>query len=178
LDWRVTPLDSAFVLVRYIDRFTEWTGRILAWLCFPLILALVYEVTARYLFHAPTDWAYDVTYMLYGTIFMLGAAFTLLKKAHIRTDLFYSNWSPRTQGMADTIMYVLFYFPGILFFLIAGWDYAAHSWATQEHTSLSPWRPVIYPFKTVIPVTAFLLLLQGVSELIKSIHAWRRGEWA
>ncbi len=74
-------------------------------------------------------------------------------------------------------MYVLFYFPGIIFFLVAGWDYAAHSWATLERTALSPWRPIIYPFKTVIPVTAFLLLVQGVSELIKSIHAWKRGEW-
>jgi len=149
----------------------------LAWLCFPLILALVYEVTARYLFKAPTEWAYDVTYMLYGTIFMLGAAFTLLKKAHIRTDLFYNKWTPRTQGFIDTVMYLLLYFPGIIFFLVAGWDYAAHSWVTGEHTSLSPWRPIIYPFKAVIPVTAFLLLVQGVSELLKSVYAWKRGVW-
>jgi TRAP-type mannitol/chloroaromatic compound transport system permease small subunit len=164
-------------LVRVIDRITEWCGKIVAWLCFPLILALVYEVTARYALHAPTDWAYDVTYMLYGTIFMLAAAFTLLKKAHIRTDLFYSNWSPKTQGMVDTIMYLFFYFPGIIFFLVAGYDYAAHSWITGEHTSLSPWRPIIYPFKAVIPVTAVLLLIQGVSELLKSVHAWKRGVW-
>ena len=170
-------LDSMVKVIRWIDWFTEWIGKVLAWLCFPLILALVYEVSARYAFKAPTDWAYDVTYMLYGTIFMLGAAFTLLKKAHIRTDLFYNNWTPRTQGLIDTIMYVLFYFPGIIFFLVAGYDYAAHSWVTGEHTSLSPWRPIIYPFKTVIPVTAFLLLVQGVSELLKSVYAWKRGVW-
>lgn len=170
-------LDSMVKVIRGIDRLTDRSGRILAWLCFPLILALVYEVTARYLFKAPTEWAYDVTYMLYGTIFMLGASFTLLKKAHIRTDLFYSKWTPRTQGFIDTIMYLLFYFPGIIFFLVAGWDYAAHSWATGEHTALSPWRPIIYPFKAVIPVTAFLLLVQGVSELLKSVYAWKRGVW-
>jgi len=164
-------------VIRGIDWFTERSGKVMAWLCFPLVLALVYEVTARYLFKAPTEWAYDVTYMLYGTIFMLGAAFTLLKKAHIRTDLFYNNWTPRTQGLIDTVMYVLLYFPGILFFLVAGWDYAAHSWVTGEHTSLSPWRPIIYPFKAVIPVTAFLLLVQGVSELLKSVYAWKRGVW-
>ena len=169
-------MESALKLARAIDRISEWFGRIVAWLCFPLILALVYEVTARYVFKAPTEWAYDVTYILYGTIFMLGAAYTLLKKGHIRTDFFYNNWSPQRQGKTDTIMYVLFYFPGILFFLIAGWDYAAHSWTTFERTALSPWRPIIYPFKTVIPVTAFLLLVQGVSELIKSIYAWKRGE--
>jgi TRAP-type mannitol/chloroaromatic compound transport system permease small subunit len=164
-------------VIRGIDWFTHRTGKILAWLCFPLILALVYEVTARYAFKAPTEWAYDVTYMLYGTIFMLGAAFTLLKKAHIRTDLFYNKWTPRTQGLIDTVMYLLFYFPGIIFFLVAGYDYAAHSWVTGEHTSLSPWRPIIYPFKAVIPVTAFLLLVQGVSELLKSVYAWKRGVW-
>jgi TRAP-type mannitol/chloroaromatic compound transport system permease small subunit len=170
-------LDSMVKVIRRIDSFTERSGKILAWLCFPLILALVYEVTARYVFKAPTEWAYDVTYMLYGTIFMLGASFTLLKKAHIRTDLFYNKWTPRTQGLIDTVMYLLFYFPGIIFFLVAGYDYAAHSWVTGEHTSLSPWRPIIYPFKAVIPVTAFLLLVQGVSELLKSVYAWKRGVW-
>jgi len=170
-------LDSMVKVIRGIDWVTDRSGKVLAWLCFPLILALVYEVTARYLFKAPTEWAYDVTYMLYGTIFMLGAAFTLLKKAHIRTDLFYNKWTPRTQGLIDTVMYLLLYFPGIIFFLVAGWDYAAHSWVTGEHTSLSPWRPIIYPFKAVIPVTAFLLLVQGVSELLKSVYAWKRGVW-
>jgi len=170
-------LDSMVKVIRGIDWFTERSGKVMAWLCFPLVLALVYEVTARYLFKAPTEWAYDVTYMLYGTIFMLGAAFTLLKKAHIRTDLFYNKWTPRTQGLIDTVMYLLLYFPGIIFFLVAGWDYAAHSWVTGEHTSLSPWRPIIYPFKAVIPVTAFLLLVQGVSELLKSVYAWKRGVW-
>jgi TRAP-type mannitol/chloroaromatic compound transport system permease small subunit len=165
-------------IARRIDWFTEWCGRIIAWLCFPLVGALVYEVTARYVFRAPTEWAYDVTYMLYGTIFMLGAAFTLLKKAHIRTDMFYNHWSPRIQGRVDAMAYLFLYFPAIIFFLVAGWDYAAHSWTTGEHTSLSPWRPIIYPFKTVIPVTAVLLLIQGVSELLKSLHAAKRGEWA
>ena len=170
-------MESALKLARGIDRISERFGKVVAWLCFPLVLALVYEVAARYGFKAPTEWAYDVTYMLYGTIFMLGAAFTLLKKGHIRTDFFYINWSPQRQGKTDTIMYVLFYFPAIMFFLVAGWDYAAHSWETFERAAMSPWRPIIYPFKAVIPVTAFLLLVQGVSELIKSVHAWKRGVW-
>jgi len=164
-------------VIRQIDWFAEWSGRIIAFLCFPMIVALTYEVFARYMFKAPTEWAYDVTYMLYGAIFMLAAAFTLLKKGHIRTDLFYSKWTPRTQGRVDTIMYLLLYFPGVILFLVAGWDYAAHSWTTGETAALSPWRPIIYPFKTVIPVTAFLLLVQGVSELLKSVYAAKRGEW-
>lgn len=177
LTGRARLLDSMIKLIRAIDWFAEWSGRIVAFLCFPLVAALTYEVVSRYVFLAPTDWAFDVTYMLYGTLFMLGAAFTLLKKGHIRTDLFYNNWSPRTQGRVDAIMYLLFYFPGMIFFLVAGCDYAAQAWATAERAALSPWRPIIYPFKTVIPVTAGLLLVQGVSELLKSVYAAKRGEW-
>jgi TRAP-type mannitol/chloroaromatic compound transport system permease small subunit len=164
-------------VIRFFDSIAEWSGRVIAWLCFPLVAALVYEVLARYLFKAPTDWAYDVTYMLYGTIFMLGAAFTLLKKGHIRTDVFYNRWSRRKQGLVDAVFYLALYFPGMILFFVAGWDYAAHAWATQERAAMSPWRPIIYPFKTVIPVTAFLLMLQGVSEFLKSVHAAIRGEW-
>jgi len=164
-------------IIRWIDGFTEWCGKAVAFLCFPLVLGLTYEVVARYAFHAPTEWAYDVTYMLYGTIFMLAAAFTLLKKGHIRTDLFYNKWPPKKQGAVDAVMYLLFYFPGIIFFLVAGWEYATYSWSTAERAALSPWRPILYPFKTVIPVTAVLLLVQGVSELLKSVYAAKRGEW-
>lgn len=170
-------LESYFKIVRVIDKMSEWSGRVISYLVYPMVGGLVYEVFARYLFHAPTDWAYDVTYMLYGAIFMLGAAYTLLNKGHIRTDLFYNKFSPRRQGMIDAIMYLVLFFPGMVFFLIAGIDYAAHSWITQERTTLSPWRPIIYPFKTVIPATALLLLIQGVSEFLKSVYAWKRGEW-
>ena len=170
-------MDSYFKVVHAIDKMSHWSGQIVSYLIYPMVGGLIYEVFARYLFHAPTDWAYDMTYMLYGTIFMLGAGYTLLNKGHIRTDMFYSKWPPQKQGKIDAIMYLTLFFPGMVFFLIAGIDYAAHSWITYERTTLSPWRPVIYPFKTVIPVTALLLLIQGVSEFFKSVHAWKRGEW-
>jgi TRAP-type mannitol/chloroaromatic compound transport system permease small subunit len=115
--------------------------------------------------------------MLYGTIFMLGAAYTLLNKRHMRTDIFYIKWSARRQGMIDALLYLFLFFPGMIFYLIAGWDYAALSWSVKERAQFSPWMPVIYPFKTVIPVTAALLLLQGGCEFIKSVQAWKRGEW-
>jgi len=118
-----------------------------------------------------------MTYMLYGSLFMLGAAYTLLKKGHIRTDLLYNNWNPKRQGKIDAILYLVCFFPGMIFYLISGIDYASHSWATNEKSSNSPWMPIIYPFKTVIPITAALLLIQGVSEFIKSLHAWKKGEW-
>lgn len=164
-------------IVRVIDRFTEITGKAVAFLVLPLVGGLVYEAFSRYLFNAPTDWAFDTTYMLYGTLFMLGAAYTLLKGGHIRTDLIYRNLSPRQQGAIDAALYLFLFFPGMIFFLLAGWDYAYRSWITGETAAVSPWRPPIYPFKTVIPLAAVLLLIQGVSELLKSLYAARYNRW-
>jgi TRAP-type mannitol/chloroaromatic compound transport system permease small subunit len=164
-------------VVDLIDAFTKWVGWFFAFLVVPLMGGLVYEVFSRYVFHAPTIWAYDLTYMLYGSLFMLGAAYTLYRGGHIRTDFLYRSWSARQQGLADALLYLLFYFPGMIFFLIAGWDYAHRSWITAETAAASPWRPPVYPFKTVLPVTAILLLVQGVSELLKSIYAAVQGEW-
>lgn len=164
-------------IVRTIDKFSEITGKAAAWLIVPMVFALVYEVISRYFFRAPTLWAYDVTYMLYGSLFMLGSAYTLQRGGHIRTDMLYHNWKPSTQGTIDAICYVIFYFPGMFFFLIAGWDYGLHAFQIQEKAWGSTWQPVIWPFKMVIPITAVLMLIQGVSELIKSLHAARKGEW-
>lgn len=170
-------MESYFKCIKIIDAISDWSGKIVSYLIYPLIGAVAYEVIARYLFNAPTVWAYDITCMLYGSHFMLGASYTLLHQGHIRTDVFYRKWSPRTQGKIDALIYLFLFFPGMLFCLIAGWDYAAHSWATNEKASLSPWMPIIYPFKTVIPVTAAMLIIQGVSEFFKSLYAWKRGEW-
>lgn len=165
-----------FRVIRVLDNFAEICGKIFSWMTLPLVGGLVYEVIARYLFHAPTVWAYDLTYMLYGSIFMLGAAYTLLRKSHIRTDLLYRTFPARTQGIIDTVCYLFLFFPGMLFFLNAGVEYAAHSWAIGEKAA-SPWGVSISPFKTVIPIAALLLIIQGVSEFLKSLHAARRGEW-
>jgi TRAP-type mannitol/chloroaromatic compound transport system permease small subunit len=160
-----------------VDAITDWGGKAIAWLVVPLVAALAYEVFARYFFHAPTVWAYDITYMIYGTLYMLGAAYTLLKGGHIRTDILYNMFSARWQGIVDASLYILFYFPGIFLFFLAGWEYADRSWEIMERTQVSPWRPYIFPFKTVIPVTLVLLLFQGISELLKSMYAVVKGEW-
>ena len=170
-------MESYLKIVKVIDNLSDWSGKIFSYMVYPLVGGIAYEVIARYLFMAPTVWAYDMTYMLYGSIFMLGAAYTLLNKGHIRTDMLYGKWPPRKQGKIDAILYLVLFFPGMIFYLIAGIDYAAHSWTTNEKASMSPWMPIIYPFKTVIPLTALMLLIQGVSEFIKSMDAWKRGEW-
>jgi TRAP-type mannitol/chloroaromatic compound transport system permease small subunit len=164
-------------VARAIDAFSTWSGKVFAWLVIPLMLGLTYEVVARYVFDAPTIWAYDTSYMLYGTHFMLGAGYTLLRRGHIRTDFFYEAWPVRRQALIDAVCYLFFFFPGLFFFLLASWDAAYHSVLIRETSEASAWRPVIYPFKLVMPVTAVLLLIQGVSEFVKSVTAVRTGRW-
>jgi TRAP-type mannitol/chloroaromatic compound transport system permease small subunit len=161
--------------VNVIDRFTDTTGTWVAWLNVPLVLAVAYEVFARYLFNAPTIWSFDVTYMLYGTIFMLGAAYALHKGAHIRTDFFFEKWSIRTKGTIDSVAYLVFFFPSIMVFGWVGWTEGAYSFSIREVSEQTPWRPILWPFKMVVPLACLLLLIQGVSETIKSLYAARLG---
>jgi TRAP-type mannitol/chloroaromatic compound transport system permease small subunit len=170
-----SPPTGLVTIVRVIDTFSEWCGRLFAWMIIPLMLALTWEVIARYVFHAPTVWAYDTSYMLYGSHFMLGAGYTLLKGGHIRTDIFYQNWSPRTQATVDALLYIFFFFPGMFFFVWMGGTEAIHSWSIGERSDASPWRPIIYPFKTALPLGILLLLIQGVAEFIKSGYLALRG---
>jgi len=158
--------------VRVIDKFTDTTGTWVAWLNVPLVLAVAYEVFARYAFNAPTLWSFDVTYMLYGTIFMLGAAYALHKGAHIRTDFFFEKWSIRTKGIIDSIAYIVFFFPSIVVFGWVGWTEGFYAFQIGETSEQTPWRPILWPFKMVVLLACLLLRIQGVSETIKSMYAW------
>lgn len=164
-------------VVRIIDTVGEWSGKIVGWLIIPLIFGLTYEVIARYGFNSPTVWAFDFSYMIYGSLFMLGAVYTLRKNGHIRTDMLYDRWSPRRQGWVNAISYLFLFFPGMILFFISGLDAAIHSWAILEKSDFSPWRPPLYPFKTIIPLTALMLIFQGISQFIKSLYAVFKGEW-
>lgn len=157
--------------VRTMDCVAEWSGRIFCWMIIPLVAAMTYEVFARYLFNAATIWSYDVAYMLYGSHFMLGAAYTLLRGGHIRTDVFYMAWRPRTKGIVDASLYLLFFFPGIALFFWMGMQEGLHSFDIKEVSDASPWRPAIWPLKLSIPFALGLLFLQGISEFLKSLYA-------
>lgn len=161
--------------VRVIDKFTDTIGVWVAWLNIPLVLAVSFEVISRYAFDAPTIWSFDVTYMLYGTIFMLGAAYALHKGAHIRTDFFYEKWSAKTKGIVDSISYLVFFFPSLIMFLVASGSEAWYAYTIGETSEQTPWRPILWPYKSVVPLTCVLLMIQGVSETIKSVYAWRTG---
>jgi TRAP-type mannitol/chloroaromatic compound transport system permease small subunit len=161
--------------VRVIDKFTDTTGTWIAWLNVPLVAVVAWEVIARYAFNAPTIWSFDLTYMLYGTIFMLGTAYALYKGAHIRTDFFFEKWSVRTKGWIDSVAYIVFFFPSIFTFLIVSGGEGWYAFSIGETSEQTPWRPILWPFKMVVPLACLLLLIQGVSETIKSVWAARTG---
>lgn len=160
-----------------LDPIAIWSGRLTAWLIFPMVLALSYEVISRYVFSMPTVWAYDMTFMMYGTFFMLGSAFTLQRHGHVRTDSFYDSWSPRKQASIDIACYLLMFFPFVMVFLYTGWGYFLKAFLTNERFVSSPWMAITWPFKLVMPVTGGLLLLQGISEVMKCLHALKTGHW-
>jgi TRAP-type mannitol/chloroaromatic compound transport system permease small subunit len=169
------PSSGLIKAVNLIDRFTDLTGTWVAWLNVPLVFIVAWEVLARYAFNAPTIWSFDLTYMLYGTIFMLGAAYALHKGAHIRTDFFFEKWSIRTKGVIDSSAYLLFFFPAIFTFLVVSWHEGWYAFQIGETSEQTPWRPILWPFKMVVPLACLLLLIQGVSETIKSVYAARTG---
>ena len=161
--------------VRVIDKFTDFTGTLVAWLNVPLVAVVSIEVIARYAFNAPTIWSFDLTYMLYGAIFMLGSAYALHKGAHIRTDFFFEKWSIRTRGWIDSVAYLVFFFPSLIIFLAISGHEGWYAFQIGETSEQTPWRPILWPFKMVVPLTCLLLLIQGVSETIKCVYAARTG---
>jgi TRAP-type mannitol/chloroaromatic compound transport system permease small subunit len=165
---RSSPVDRALAA---IDATSTAAGWLAGWLIVPMTLAMAYEVVARYVFNAPTRWASSVSYLTYGSQFMLAAAYTLLKGGHIRTDVFYDRWSPRTRATIDAVSYLVFFFPGLVCILYAGAAEASQAWQIGERAGRWP----MYPFKAVIPVTAGLLLLQGAAEVIRCARIIRAG---
>ncbi|WP_281827063.1 TRAP transporter small permease subunit [Jannaschia rubra] len=146
-------------------------GKAAAWLIVPMVGALVYEVIARFVFNSPTMWAYDATFMLYGALFMLGAAYTLGLDSHVRADFLFNILSPRWQGIIDGAFTLFLFFPAMYFFTVATFEYAATSWQQGERIPTSPMMPIIYPLKSVMPLTGALLFIQGISELLKSYYS-------
>jgi len=160
-----------------IDTFSLWVGRAVAWLSVPLMFAMVYEVFARYYFTAPTVWAYDISRMVYGAMFVLGSAYALSKGVHIRSDFLYRHWSVRTQGRVDTALYLVCYFPAMIIFLWVSSDWAWVAVSRGERGMDTAWMPLLGPVKSCLPVGVALLIVQGVSELLKAVHAARKGQW-
>lgn len=161
----------------FIDAVSTWVGKTFSWCILLLTAVMSYEVLARYLFASPTEWAFDISYMLYGTLFMMAGAYTLARNGHVRGDFLYRSWSPRTQATSDLILYILFFFPGILALIYAGYGFARMSWLMNEHSSASPNGPPVYYFKMLIPITGVLMFMQGLAETARCAICIHAGKW-
>ena len=160
-----------------VDKISTRLGQLAAWLIILLTVMICWEVFSRYVLNKPHAWVFDVQIMLYGTLFMMAGAYTLAKNGHVRGDILYGFFTPRTQAFFDLILYIVFYIPGIVALAWAGYTFAGESWAINEHSSISADGPPIYPFKMVIPVAGVLLLLQGVVEILRCVVCLRTGAW-
>lgn len=164
-------------LLLFVDKFNTWVGHAFSWFIVALTMFISWEVFSRYALGNPHAWAFDAMIMMYGTLFMMAGAYTLAKNGHVRGDVLYGFFAPRTQATIDLVLYILFFLPGVLALTYAGYYYAAESWAINEHSNITADGPPIYPFKTVIPVAGALLLLQGLVEIIRCVICLRRGKW-
>ena len=164
-------------LLLFIDRISTFVGHTFSWLIIALTLQVSWEVFSRYALDAPHAWAFDVMIMFYGTLFMMAGAYTLSVNGHVRGDVLYGFFTPRVQATLDLTLYLLFFIPGVVALVWAGYYYAADSWRIDEHSNVTAEGPPIYPFKTVIPFAGAILLVQGVVEIIRCIICIKQGYW-
>jgi TRAP-type mannitol/chloroaromatic compound transport system permease small subunit len=172
--------------VFFIGRLSQWVGKAFAWCILVLCLATTYEVFVRYVLGAPTSWAFDVSYIMYGALFMMAGAYALSRDAHVRGDFVYRLWPPRIQASIEIVLYFIFFFPGILALIYAGSDYAAESVSFMPYGPTGPWGEIsinspagvpVFPLKILLPVSAFFLLLQGIAETIRCVQCIKTGAW-
>lgn len=164
-------------LLLMIDRISTFVGQTFSWLIMALTLMITWEVFSRYALDNPHPWAFDVMIMLYGSVFMMAGAYTLSKNGHVRGDVLYGFFPPRLQAGLDLALYILFFIPGVFALAWAGYNFAAESWAINEHSNVTANGPPVYPFKTVLPLAGAFLLVQGVVEIIRCVMCLQTGEW-
>ena len=161
----------------FVDKISTFVGHAFSFFIVALTLHVAWEVFSRYALDNPRAWAFDVMIYFYGTLFMMAGAYTLAKNGHVRGDVLYGFFRPRTQATIDLILYIVFFLPGVFALTYAGYFYAAESWAINEHSTITYEGPPLYPFKTVIPVAGAFLLMQGIVEILRCIICLRDGTW-
>ena len=164
-------------LLLTIDKISTLVGQAFSWLIVALTLMISWEVFSRYALDNPHPWAFDVMSMMYGSLFMMAGAYTLSKNGHVRGDVLYGFFPPRLQAGLDLALYILFFIPGVFALAWAGYNFAAESWAINEHSNITANGPPVYPFKTIIPIAGAFLLVQGVVEIIRCVLCLQHGEW-
>jgi len=164
-------------ILLFVDRISTWIGQAFSWLIVGLTLQVTWEVFSRYALDRPHAWSFDAMIMFYGTLFMMAGAYTLSKNGHVRGDVLYGFFRPRTQATIDLILYIVFFIPGVFALTYAGYYYAADSWRILESSNVTAEGPPIYPFKTVIPFAGAILFVQGIVEIIRCVICLRQGFW-
>lgn len=164
-------------LLLAIDRISTVVGQFFAWLIVALTFLIAWEVFSRYALDNPHPWVFDVMSMMYGTMFMMAGAYTLSKNGHVRGDVLYGFFPPRLQAGLDLLLYFLFFIPGVVALAWAGYNFAAESWAINEHSNITANGPPVYPFKTIIPLAGAFLLAQGLVEIVRCIVCLQLGHW-
>lgn len=164
-------------VLRGVDQLSKSVGHAFAWCIVILTFGTSYEVFVRYVLNDPTSWAFDMSYMLYGALFIMAGAYTLSRNGHVRGDVIFRLWPPRVQGSIELVLYFLFFFPGVVSLMVAGWGYAADAYRIQEVSVNSPIGVPVWPLKMLIPVAGFLLTLQGIAEVMRCILCIRDGSW-
>jgi TRAP-type mannitol/chloroaromatic compound transport system permease small subunit len=164
-------------LLLFVDKVSTFVGHTFSWLIVGLTLLITWEVFSRYALDKPHAWAFDVMIMQYGTLFMMAGAYTLAKNGHVRGDVLYGFFRPRTQATIDLILYIVFFLPGVIALTYAGYFYAAESWAIRESSNITAEGPPIYPFKMIIPFAGAILLVQGIVEIIRCVICLKQGRW-
>ena len=160
-----------------VDKLSTFVGQAFSWLIVTLTFMISWEVFSRYVLDHPHAWAFDAMIQQYGTLFMMAGAYTLAKSGHVRGDVLYGFFAPRTQASIDLVLYILFFIPGVFALTYAGYFYAAESWAMNEHSNITADGPAIYPFKTMLPLAGGFLLLQGLIEILRCVVCLQQGAW-
>ncbi len=160
-----------------VDQLSKTVGHAFAWCLMILTFGTSYEVFVRYVLNAPTSWAFDFSYLMYGAMFYMAGAYTLSRGGHVRADMFYRLWRPRTQATVEFVLYIVFFFPGVTALVISGWPYGLESMKIREVSVNSPAGVPIWPLKMLIPFGAGLLTLQGVAEVLRCVICLREGDW-
>ena len=164
-------------VIRTIDMLNKSVGHAFSWCIVILVLGVSWEVFVRYAMNDPTSWAFDFSFILYGALFMMAGAYTLSRGGHVRADIFYRRLKPRHQAVLEFVLYILFYFPGVLALVIAGWGYGQESMAIKEVSVNSPVGVPIWPLKMLIPAAGVLLVLQGIAEMLRCVMCLQTGAW-
>ncbi len=180
-------------LLLTIDRFSAWSGKAISWVVVVSTVLISFDVVMRYISKPfatvpgvgdfirsiwfTYNYSYDMSYYLYAVLFMIGGAYALSRAQHVRGDIFYKNWSVKTQGKVDLFLYIFAFYPGILAMVSVGAQWAAYSWSIHERAFTSAAAPPLYPLKTVIPIAAGLMAIQGIAEVIRAYQAARTGVW-